>query len=128
MFAANGVGFDGFYTIGKNDTKKLLLDEPTPSLIGSYVVTGTDPDGKAYAGTSIVDISSVPSGALELEWDNGKQVGVGQVIGNVLAVAWSTRGRTAILIMNINPDGSLSGSWSRRADRGYKGTETWKKA
>jgi hypothetical protein len=127
MFAANGVGLDGFYIIGKNDTKKLLLDEPTLSLIGSYVVTGTDPDGKAYAGTSIVDISSVPSGALELEWDNGKQVGVGQVIGNVLAVAWSTRGRTAILIMNINPDGSLSGSWSRRADRGYKGTETWKK-
>jgi len=64
----------------------------------------------------------------ELEWDNGKQVGVGQVIGNVLAVASLTKGRTAILVMNINPDGSLSGRWSRRTDRGYKGTETWKKA
>ena len=62
-----------------------------------------------------------------LEWDNGKQVGVGQVIGNVLAVACLTKGRTAILAMNINPDGSLSGKWSRRTDRGYKGTETWKK-
>jgi len=29
--------------------------------------------------------------------------------------------------MNVNPDGSLSGKWSRRMDRGYKGTETWKK-
>jgi hypothetical protein len=99
-----------------------------PALIGSYVVTGTDSDGKPYTGPGIVDISLAPSGALELEWDNGKQVGVGQVIGNVLAVSCLTKGRTAILLMNINPDGSLSGKWSRRTDRGYKGTETWKKA
>ena len=68
-----------------------------------------------------------PCGALELVWDNGKNVGVGQVIGTVLAVASSARGRTVILMMNINPDGSLSGKWSRRTDRGYKGTETWKR-
>jgi hypothetical protein len=97
------------------------------SLIGSYVVTGTDSDGKRYAGPGIVGIALAPSGALELEWDNGKQVSVGEVIGNVLAVACLTKGRTAILLMTINPDGSLSGKWSRRTDRGYKGTETWKK-
>jgi hypothetical protein len=50
------------------------------------------------------------------------------VIGNVLAVSFLTKGRTAILIMTINPDGSLSGTWSRRTDRGHKGTEIWKKA
>jgi hypothetical protein len=104
------------------------VDEPKPSLVGSYVVSGTDPDGRPYAGSSIVDISLAPSGALELEWDNGKQVGVGQVVGNVLAIACLTKGRTAILLMTINPDGSLSGKWSRRTDRGNKGTETWKKA
>jgi hypothetical protein len=38
-----------------------------------------------------------------------------------LAVACLTNGRTAILATNINPDGSLSGKWSRRTDRGYKG-------
>jgi hypothetical protein len=103
-------------------------DEPKPSLVGSYVVSGTDSDGRPYAGNSIVDISLAPSGALELEWDNGKQVGVGQVMGNVVAIACLTKGRTAILLMNINPDGSLSGKWSRRTDRGTKGTETWKKA
>jgi hypothetical protein len=59
--------------------------------------------------------------------DNGKQVGVGRVIGNVVAVASSTKGRTAILIMSINPDGSLSGKSARRTDRGYKGSETWTK-
>jgi hypothetical protein len=104
------------------------MDEAKPSLVGSYVVSGTDPDGRPYAGSSIVDISLAPSGALELEWDNGKQVGVGQVIGNVLAIACLTKGRTAILLMTINPDGSLSGKWSRRTDRGNKGTEVWKKA
>ena len=108
--------------------RSLPVEEAKPSLIGSYVVTGTDPDGKPYGGASIVDIALAPSGALELEWDNGKQVGVGQVTGNVLAVACLTKGRTSILIMNINPDGSLSGKWSRRTDRGYKGTETWTKA
>jgi hypothetical protein len=104
------------------------VDEAKPSLVGSYVVNGTDADGRPYAGNGIVDISLAPSGALELEWDNGKQVGVGQVIGNVLAIACLTKGRTAILLMTINPDGSLSGKWSRRTDRGNKGTETWKKA
>jgi hypothetical protein len=116
------------FGIGREaNAHKLVLEAPKPALIGSYVVTGTDSDGKPYAGPGIVGISLAPSGALELEWDNGKQVGVGEVIGNVLAVACLTKGRTAILLMTINPDGSLSGKWSRRTDRGYKGTETWKK-
>ena len=130
MFAANSAAVGGlspFDTMPKSDMRKLSLEELKPGLIGSYVVTGTDPDGKPYRISSIVDIALAPSGALELEWDNGKQVGVGQVIGNVLAVASLTKGRTAILVMNINPD-ALSGRWSRRTDRGYKGTETWKKA
>jgi hypothetical protein len=116
------------FGIGREaNAHKLALEAPKPALIGSYVVTGTDSDGKPYAGPGIVGIALAPSGALELEWDNGKQVGVGEVIGNVLAVACLTKGRTAILLMTINPDGSLSGKWSRRTDRGYKGTETWKK-
>jgi hypothetical protein len=75
----------------------------------------------------VLDIALAPSGALELVWDYGKNVGVGQVIGNVLAVASSTKGRTVILMMNINPDGSLSGKSSRRRDQGSKGTEAWKR-
>ena len=38
-----------------------------------------------------------------------------------------SKGRTTILIMEINPDGSLSGNWLRRTDRSDKGTEAWKK-
>jgi hypothetical protein len=107
--------------------KKLPLEEFKLGLIGSYVVTGTDPGGEPYVGAGVLDIALAPSGALELVWDYGKNVGVGQVVGNVLAVASSTRGRTVILMMNINPDGSLSGKSSRRTDRGSKGTEAWKR-
>jgi hypothetical protein len=122
----NATAFDDVARI-EAAREKMPLETSKPSLIGSYVVTGTDSDGKPYAGPGILGIALAPCGALELEWDNGKQVGVSEVIGNVLAVACLTKGRTAILLMTINPDGSLSGKWSRRTDRGYKGTETWKK-
>jgi hypothetical protein len=106
----------------------LPRDELKHRLVGSYVVGGTDTDGKPYAGAGIVDIALAPSGALELDWDNGRQVGVAQVIGDVLVVSCLIKGRTAILAMTVNADGSLSGKWSRRTDRGQKGTETWKRA
>ena len=112
-------------TVRKNEVKRGPLEDVKPGLIGSYEVTGTDSDGRPYAGATIVDVALVPSGALELDWDNGKQVGVGQVIGNFLAVACLIKGRTVILTMAINPDGSLSGKWSRRTDRGWQGTEAW---
>ena len=116
-----------FEATSSGDMKKLPVDKFRLGLIGSYVVTGTHPSGEPYAGAGVLDIVLRTSGALELVWDNGKNVGVGQVIGNVLAVASSTRGRTVILMMNINPDGSLSGTSSRRTDRGSKGTEAWKR-
>ncbi len=103
------------------------LDDLKPGLIGSYEVTGTEPDGTPYLAPSILDITLTPSGALELAWDSGRYVGVGQVIGNVLAVASVAKGRTTILVMNINPDGSLAGRALRRTDRGSKGTEIWKR-
>ena len=116
-----------FGTTRKDDTRNLPLEEFKLGLIGSYMVTGTDAGGEPYVGAGVLDIALAPSGALELAWDDGKNVGVGQVIGNILAVASLTRGRTVILMMNINPNGSLSGKSLRRTDRGAKGTETWTK-
>jgi hypothetical protein len=46
-----------------------------PALVGSYSVNGTDADGVPYSASQIVDIYLAPSGALELDWNNGKQVG-----------------------------------------------------
>jgi hypothetical protein len=107
---------------------KLPIEQAKAALVGSYTVTGTDPDGVPYRGTKVVDISLAPSGALEFDWDDGTFVGVGQMVeDNVLAVAYAVKGRTVIALMTINPDGSLSGHWLRRTDRGAKGTEIWKK-
>ena len=92
-------------------------------LVGSYAVTGTDPDGRGYRGTSIVNISMAPSGALELDWENGRRAGIGQLLNDVLMVASTTKAGTVIMMMNVNPDGTLSGQWSRRRERGYEGTE-----
>ena len=109
------------------ESAKSSIDQAKAALVGSYTVTGTDPDGVPYNGTKIVAISLAPSGALEFDWDDGTFVGVGQIADNVLAVAYAIKGRTVIALMTINPDGSLSGNWLRRTDRGSKGTENWKK-
>jgi hypothetical protein len=97
------------------------------SLLGDYVVTGTETDGKSYDGPGPLAITMDKSGVLELKWDGGKYVGLGQVIGNQLAVASVAEGKVVIGVMDIKPDGSLEGKWWRRTDAGTKGTEIWKK-
>jgi hypothetical protein len=51
------------------------------SLIGNYVVTGTESDGKKYDGPGPLAITMDKNGALELKWDGGKYIGIGQVVG-----------------------------------------------
>jgi hypothetical protein len=118
----NATAYERAYDESRSGAEKIKF-----ALVGTYSVTGTEPDGQPYAGPRMVGISLAPSGALELEWDDGKVVGVGQIIDNVLAVAWFNKGRAVVSLMTINPDGSLSGNWFRRTDRGAKGTEAWKK-
>ena len=97
------------------------------SLIGNYTVTGTEPDGKQYDGPGPLVITMDKNGALELKWDGGKYVGVGQVIGNSLAVAVIAERRATVMIMDVKPDGSLEGKYWRHTDPGAKGTEVWTK-
>jgi hypothetical protein len=97
------------------------------SLVGSYIVNGTEADGSPYDGPGTLDITMDKSGALELKWDGGKYAGVGQLSGNTLAVASVAEGKLVILLMDVKPDGTAAGKWWRRTDAGTKGTETWKK-
>ena len=97
------------------------------SLLGNYVVTGTETNGKAYDGPGPLVITMDRNGALELKWDNGKYVGIGQVLGDKLVIATAAEGRTVIGIMDIKGDGSLTGKYWRRTDPGTGGTEVWKK-
>jgi hypothetical protein len=126
ILAAHASGVEGGYLARKGDLR--TYEDLKYSLVGSYAVSATDTEGRPhYGGPKVVAISLAPSGAVELDWGNGKQVGVGQLVGNTLAVASVTDGRTSILMMTVNADGSLAGPWSRRTDRGYKGTESWKR-
>ena len=97
------------------------------SLLGNYVVTGTETNGKPYDGPGPLAVTMDKNGALELKWDGGKYVGIGQVVGDKLVIGTSAEGRTIIGIMDIRPDGSLEGKYWRRTDPGTKGTEVWKK-
>ena len=97
------------------------------SLIGNYVVTGTETTGAAYDGPGTLTITMDKSGALNLNWDGGKYVGIGQVVGDKLAVATFDEKRAVIMIMDVKGDGSLDGKWWKRTDAGTKGTEVWKK-
>ncbi|HYD69895.1 hypothetical protein [Azospirillum sp.] len=97
------------------------------NVTGTYTYTGTDTDGSAYKDSGTVVVTNEKSGALSVKWDGGDYVGVGQVTGNVLAVAAVADGKNPIMLMTVNPDGTLSGPWWRRTDPGNKGTEVWKK-
>jgi hypothetical protein len=105
-----------------------VLAQPTNvSLIGNYVVTGTETNGKPYDGSGPLEITMDKNGALELKWDGGKYTGIGQVVADKLVVASFAEGRVIIGIMDIKPDGSLQGKYWRRTDPGVGGTETWVK-
>ena len=70
------------------------------------MVTGTDVDDTPTAG--LTQWTSPWRRQVPSSWiGSGKQVGVGQVVGDVLAVACLSKGRTVILTMPIRPDGSL---------------------
>jgi len=111
-----------------------MLAAITPSLaqdnskvLGNYVVSGTETDGSKYDGDGTLAVTMDKSGALELKWDGGKYVGIGQVEGGKLFVGSVAEGKVVIMVMDIKPDGSLEGKWWRRTDAGTKGTEVWKK-
>ncbi|HYH22534.1 MAG TPA: hypothetical protein VD995_28330 [Azospirillum sp.] len=96
-------------------------------VVGTYTYNGTDTDGSPYKEAGTVVVTPEKSGALSVKWDGGDYVGVGQVSGNVFAIAAVLEGKNTIMLMTVNPDGSLQGPWWRRTDPGSKGTEAWKK-
>jgi len=97
------------------------------NLIGTYAVDGTETDGGKYEDGNEVVVTMDKSGALELKWNGGEYVGVGQVSGNQLFIGSVAEGKVILLVMDIKGEGSLEGKWWRRTDAGTKGTEVWKK-
>ena len=61
-----------------------------PRLTGSYVVSGTIPTARPTPAASSTLPWRLPSA--RADWNNGKQLGVGQVIGDVLVVGCLIKG------------------------------------
>jgi hypothetical protein len=97
------------------------------SVVGTYEYNGTDTDGSKYGEAGTLVVTQEASGAYQVKWDGGEYVGVGQVSGTVFAIAAVAEKKNTIMLLDIKPDGSLSGKWWRRNDAGSKGTETWTK-
>lgn len=95
------------------------------SIAGKYTYTGTETDGTKYEKPGEIVIKQAASGAYEVTYDGGEYVGIGQVAGNIFAMASVADGKNSIAVLTINPDGSLSGKWWRRTDKGKDGTEVW---
>src|SRR4029078_770660 len=90
------------------------------SVLGNYVVNGTETDGSKYDGEGPLAITMDKNGALELKWDGGKYVAIGQGEGNKLFAGGVADGRAVIMVMDLKPDGSAEGKWWRRTDAGTK--------
>ncbi|WP_029007204.1 hypothetical protein [Azospirillum halopraeferens] len=103
------------------------LAQSVPNIAGTYSYNGTDTDGSPYSDSGTLVVTPEKSGAIGVKWDGGDYVGVGQITGNIFAVAAVADGKNTIMLMTINPDGSLKGQWWRRTDPGSKGTEVWTK-
>ena len=118
---AGGVAVEFATRAASVDSCSAIGVKPAP--VGPFTASCTDSDGMPYNAAQKSYLA--PSGAFELDRNNGKRVDVGQIIDDILAVANTTKGRTVILVMSINPDGSLSDRWTRSTHRAVLGTEIW---
>lgn len=92
------------------------------NLAGSYTYKGINPDGSTYDGALVLKADA--SGGVEVRYEDS--VGIGMIKGNVLAVGMVYEKRSVVMWMDIQPDGTLKGTWIQRTEPGA-GTETWKK-
>ncbi len=96
------------------------VGRPTPSddpLVGTYRVTGTNPDGSSYRGTLTIEAQGE---TYSLIWEVGNTLttGVGLRQGDVLSGGWDC----GVVTYQIQGDGSLEGVWALCGER-HIGTE-----
>jgi hypothetical protein len=88
-------------------------------------VTGTDPDGAAYAGTQT--ITDAGGGVYSLTWDLGDfgpYEGVGIMAGDNLVISTRPTGDDAntatdpcgVEVITWNDDGTISATWAEQGD------------
>ena len=89
---------------------------------GKYQVQGTNFDGSPYGGTATVSPSS--NTTCRIDWETGSHSsGICMVSGNSMAAAYRLDGSIGLVLYQLQPDGSLKGTWTL-ADKPGSGTET----
>jgi hypothetical protein len=79
---------------------------------GIYVVEGQNPDGTTYTGQ--LALRAAPGASWLAVWQvGGEQVaGLGLIQAGVLAISFIVGGRPGIAAFEVQPNGTLAGSWT----------------
>jgi hypothetical protein len=99
------------------DRPRVTLPPPRVSTqnvrLGSYSVTGTNPDGSSYRGTAAIEKLAEN---YRITWNIGRDTfhGSGPLAGNVLTINWRRAGggMGGVVIYKVVGDGTLTGTWS----------------
>ena len=89
---------------------------------GTYAVSGTNPGGSTYGGT----VQIRPSGsACRISWQTGStsSAGICLLTGKAFAAYYQQGNITGLAVYQLQPDGTLKGSWTNTDLQGV-GAET----
>jgi len=102
----------------------LLLSSPAMAqhVGGKYRVAGTNFDGSPYHGTAVIAPSS--NSTCRIEWQTGGTASAGfcMLAHGSLAAAYKLNNSVGLVLYELQPDGSLKGTWTI-ADKAGSGTE-----
>lgn len=89
---------------------------------GRYRIEGTNADGSPYGGEA--EIVATGGATCRIRWETGSEAtGICMRSGNSLAAAYQLGDHVGLVIYQIQPDGSMKGTWTV-ADSPGVGTET----
>jgi hypothetical protein len=89
---------------------------------GDYQVRGTNPDGSGYSGTATITPKSDTT--CRITWDTGStSSGICMVAAQSLAASYALGDKIGLVLYQLQPDGSLKGSWTI-VDQPGAGSET----
>jgi hypothetical protein len=88
---------------------------------GHYKVEGTNADGSPYRGVAEIVATGGPT--CRIKWDTGSESsGICMRSGNSFSAAYQLGDHVGLVIYEIQPDGSMRGTWTV-ADSPGVGTE-----
>lgn len=115
-------GRSGYWGVNSSETERATRKSGS-DLVGSYEVSGKNPEGQEYKGTLAVNKQGA---GYDFQWDLGRALkGFGIKRGDKVAVGFGGA-HCGFVSYEIQPDGSLNGQWGEPGST-VIGTEMAKK-